>query len=214
MRSRRPAGYGLLLIALLVGCTDPVAEQLALLKSPDLQPQLRAIKRLKPRATDDPRVLPALVGAAGSEEAEVRLAAHSAIGAAGSQAEPHLPLLVAACDDPDRSVRVAAALAVKAIDPGDERATDLLEQALLNGDGPVFLAIGKLGADGAWATPTLVRLLGSPKPRLRNVAAMTLGRIGPAAAESLDALRRLVRDPDSGVRTQAQDAIRKISNQR
>lgn len=199
-------------VALAVGCADPVAEQIALLSSNDLETQLGAIDELRRVTVEDARVLPALAGTVGSPDPEVRAAAIATIGAAGDRGEPHLPVLLAALEDLASSVRVAAALAIRSIDPTDERGVEVLQEALLAGDGPVFLAVGRLGQDGAWATPTLIRLLKHRSARLRNVAAMTLGRIGPAAHESLDTLRRAEKDSEPTVRAQAQEAIRLISS--
>lgn len=207
MRTPRPALIGFLLAASLSGCgADPVAEQLARLRNGGFEAKLAAIDQLRD-AADDPRVVPALVAAIGNEPAaEVRIAATTVLGRTGKAT----PFLLGVLDDPAEPVRIAAAIALVRRDPAIEAGRDILIEAMLAGDGPVFLAVGRLGPDGAWATPTLVRLLGNRSARLRNVAARTLGRIGPGAAEALDALRRAESDPEPGVRKQAAEAIRKI----
>jgi HEAT repeat protein len=67
-----------------------------------------------------------------------------------------------------------------------------------------------MGSDAAWAVPTLVRLLTHQAPQARALAAQTLGRIGPAAAESKPALQRLLHDPNAAVKSAAQTALERI----
>ena len=78
------------------------------------------------------------------------------------------------------------------------------------GDGRTLLAIGAMGADAAWAVPTLVGLLSHSAPQVRALAARTLGRIGPAAIESKTTLEAAQRDSNPAVKSAAKDALKRL----
>ena len=101
-------------------------------------------------------------------------------------------------------VRVRAALAIQKIDPKNVSFVPVLAGAMRSGDGRVLLAVGAMGAEAAWAVPTLVGLLSHESAQMRALAAQTLGRIGPAASEAKAALQRTLRDSNVAV----QDARR------
>lgn len=192
-----------------LGCSDPVGERLAALGSSDLAEKLAAIEGLRDSVDADQRVTPALAAIVGSDsDLEARAAATVALADAD---HPNTALLLGALSDSSQQVRLAAAIGLVRIESDHPPAREMLIDALLRGDGPAFLAVGQLGASAAWAAPTLVKLLSHPNKRLRSVAAMTLGQIGPATDdEALAALRRAKSDPDPGVRTQADAALERI----
>jgi hypothetical protein len=72
-------------------------------------------------------------------------------------------------------------------------------------------AIGNIGARGAAAVPTLIKLLGSEDEGLRNSACIALAGIGPSARSALPQLERALADPSDNVRGFARLAIGKIS---
>jgi HEAT repeat protein len=73
-----------------------------------------------------------------------------------------------------------------------------------------MIALMEIGPDGAEAVPELVRLLGSPKPEVKAVAARTLGRIGRAAQPAVPALRALMKEAMPQIRILAADALSRI----
>ncbi len=143
-------------------------------------------------------------------DARVRLAAIHALGRRGAAATVHLPALESALEDPLGEVRLAAALAMLAIDPLHETPRPVLTEALLAGRHEVFLRIGSLGSEGAWAVPPLVEQLSHRHMRIRALAALTLGQLGQAASEATDALRKLEADPEPNVRKMAKQALERI----
>jgi HEAT repeat protein len=78
------------------------------------------------------------------------------------------------------------------------------------GDGRTLLAVSEMGSSGAWAVPTLVELLAHESPKVRALAARTLGRIGPAAGDAKPALQGAARDPSAAVQTAAKEALKRI----
>ena len=195
---------------LMVGCRDPVAEQLERLSDSDFAQRLAAFEAL--RRVDDERIPPALAALVADPDPIIRVRAINALASCGESAAHHLPAVLGALEDPDPSVRLPAALAAAAIDPTNREFVPVLRQAMLDGDGPVFLAVGRLGPNGAWATPTLVGLLSHPEARIRVVAALTLGEIGPDAGDAIDGLRRALDDPEPAVRKRAHEALDRIAD--
>jgi len=64
--------------------------------------------------------------------------------------------------------------------------------------------------DAADFVPELIKYLAQDDWRLREGAAKTLGRIGPAAHQAIPALRRLIGDPVEEVRQAGRDALLSI----
>lgn len=72
-------------------------------------------------------------------------------------------------------------------------------------------ALDKKGKHAAAAIPELIALLASdPDPGVRTFAAITLGKLGPAAARAMPALESALTDPHDSVRRYAAYAIGKI----
>ena len=95
---------------------------------------------------------------------EVRELAAESLGQIGSEAKSGLPALEQALNDPQPSVRHTAALAIQKIDPQATSYQPVLIEALRAGDGPVFLEVGRMGADAKWAVPTLDDTFVGPSP--------------------------------------------------
>jgi HEAT repeat protein len=139
-----------------------------------------------------PAAVPALVDALQHPEEDVRWHAATALGGIGPAA---VPALAAALEDPKESVRLRAAAALKLI--GKD----------LRGWAPA--ALRKMDLLGA-AVPALVAILKSSDYRTREIAARTLGDIGPVADDAAPALAEALKDPEEGVRRDAAAALRRI----
>ena len=63
---------------------------------------------------------------------------------------------------------------------------------------------------GKPAVPALCTGLESSEVQIRQYAALTLGKMGPLAADAVDALRKCREDPDETVRKLAEAALRLI----
>jgi HEAT repeat protein len=112
--------------------------------------------------------------------------------------------------DSEKEVRMRAAFALHRIDPNDRSFEPVLVSAMRKGDGKTLLEVGAMGADAAWAVPTLAGLLAHPSPQVRVLAANGLGRIGPAANSTRTALQGALNDPNAAVRRAAQSAMERI----
>jgi HEAT repeat protein len=154
-------------------------------------------------------VIAALASASKDPDREVRELAVAALGRVGPAAKSSESSLEAALGDEEKSVRICAALALEKVDPGNERYEPVVLEALNAGDGPVFLDVGRMGADAKWAVPTLTKLLSDPRAGIRALAARTLGEIG-AASEAESRLKQSLNDSDPAVRTAAKKALEQI----
>ncbi len=110
----------------------------------------------------------------------VRLATATTLGRLGLDAAPTLPSLRDLADDPEEATRKAAATSIGEI----EKATKGLRDVIAG--------------------------LGGSEPGARSYAAGRLGAIGPAAAEAVPALAKLLADPDAEVRRASAEALGKI----
>ncbi|MDM9384507.1 HEAT repeat domain-containing protein [Chlorogloeopsis sp. ULAP01] len=71
-------------------------------------------------------------------------------------------------------------------------------------------AVDYLASVGKPAVPALIKALQDTNPQMRAGAAMTLGKIGPAASEAAIVLMRTIGDKDPTVRSYVVQAIEKI----
>ena len=126
--------------------------------------------------------MPALEKVLGDADRDVRRVACHALGEIGPEAKPTTPKLSELLQDQELSVRLAAAFALQNIDPAGRAYVPVLVQAMRQREGGVIVAVGKMGAEAAWAVPTLAWLLRDPRPGTRRLAAEALGKIGPACA--------------------------------
>ena len=156
------------------------------------------------------QLIEALAAATSDSDVEVREIAVAALGQRGDAAKPVLPRLERALSDPEVSVRLKAALAIRHIEPDSHSYERVLLDSLRAGHGTVFLEVGRMGSDAAWATPALVAALADRRPTIRALAATTLGQIGASGGEVEAALRRAERDPKPAVREAAQQALQKL----
>jgi HEAT repeat protein len=140
----------------------------------------------------------------------VRQAACRALGEIGQPATANTADLEGALADESWPVRLAAAFAILKLDPNSDSPQAVLNEAMAKGEGGTIVAVGQLGADAAWAVPTLVALLKDRRPGTRRLAAEALGTIGPAAAAAASALEVATRDSDDRVRAAAEQALARV----
>jgi HEAT repeat protein len=196
---------------LLGGCGSNVtATAIGQLGSPNVEVRRTAARTLGEQATLDARAVAALTNAVVDRDTEVRWLAADALGKGGSAAASSLPALDKALGDTDSTVRLKAALAVQKIDPKDTSFVPVLTKEMRTGNGRVLLEVGRRGSDAAWAVPTLIGLLSHESPKVRALAAQTLGDIGAAATGAKEALQRAAGDSSAPVQSAARDALSRI----
>ena len=199
-------------LLLAMGCRRSSTETLiAQLRDTDPKARLAAARALSEGRGDVTVAVAGLAAAAEDNDFAVRELAITTLGEIGPEAKASLPALEKALLDENTSVRTAAALAIDSIEPNSQVHCPVLTEALRRGDGPVFLAVGGIGARGAWAVPALTALLSDRRPSIRALAAHALGEIGPAARDAERALQQCLRDPEAIVRKAAQNALREIT---
>jgi HEAT repeat protein len=197
---------------LLTGCTrDPAGNIVARLSNPDVEARRSSARALSEDPCSDERVIAALAKNIGDSDVDVRFLSIAALGKLGPLAKSVSPALKPALADSEKRVRLEAAIALERIDPQDGASRPVLTAAMQEGDGRTLLAIGALGADAAWAVPTLTGLLSHSSPQTRALAARTLGRIGPAANGAKAALDAASRDKNPAVQKAASDALSRIA---
>jgi HEAT repeat protein len=201
------------LCLLLGGCgSDVTATSIGQLESPNVEVRRSAVRALGEQAALDAHAVTALSTAVGDRDTELRWLALDALGRGGPAAASSLPVLIKALDDTDSTVRLKAALAVQNVDPKNSSFVPVLTSEMRAGNGRVLLEVGRRGSDAAWAVPTLVGLLSHESPKLRALAAQTLGGIGPAAIGAKPALERATGDSSAAVQSAARDSLGRIES--
>jgi len=142
------------------------------------------------------------VAALKGDNPEARHTACTAISLLGPAAKDAVSTLIGLLDDPRQDVQKAAIESLLEIGPDSARAAPRLVLKLGNpdfmrnngimGSGATHLAADALVAIGTPAVPALVASLRSNSADAREMAAMTLGRIGPAARDAVPALARML----------------------
>jgi len=197
---------------LAIGCGGSSTETLiAQLRDADPKVRIAAARALSEQRGDVTAAVAGLAAAADDTDFAVRELAITTLGQIGPEAKQALPALERALRDEYTSVRTAAALAIDSIEPNSQVHLPVLMESLRAGNGPVFIAVGRMGDRGAWAVPTLAGLLSDRRPSIRALAAKALGGIGPAARDAGRALRQCLRDPEASVRKAAQNALRQMN---
>ncbi len=150
--------------------------------------------------------VPALVTATGAGDPDMRIAAIKTLALVGPQnAAPSVPALAAALANEDAGVRVAAAETLGKLGAVARSAVPALRRALDDEDADVRRA----ASDAVLAI--LAADLTSPTAAVRRAAAEALGRMGPAARATEDALRRAIEDEDTTVRRAVHGALDSIN---
>jgi HEAT repeat protein len=202
----------LVLWLVLSGCgREPVDKFVGQLSDADVTVRRAAARSFDEKLGTDARAIEALTKCVADADAEVRYYSIEALEKCGSAAKPALPALKSALTDSEKRVSVRAAFAIHRIDPQDESFIPVLTSAMREGDGKTLLEVGELGADAAWAVPTLIGLLSHESAKVRVLAANDLGHIGPAAASAKTALQAAARDSNAAVKRAAQNALRQIA---
>ena len=215
-RSFRPTslGVGVLLVYLIaLGCSR-VPELVTQMENPDVEVRRAAVHDLARLDPPPSSAISALEVALDDSDSEVRRTATITLGNMGAEAESAIPALTRLFEHEEFATRFAAALAVQRIDPTNTGFQPVLIETLEAGEVGTIVAVGEMGADGAWAIPHLEELLKHRDPNARILAAQSLGQIGPAAETAEPALRRAASDSNAGVReaaTQALDALAKTT---
>ena len=197
---------------MVVGCgRDPVDKLVRQLSDADVAVRRAAVRSFDEKLGTDERVVEALTTCIADADAEVRYYSIETLEKCGSLTKSALSALKSALADSEKRVRVRAAFAIHRIDPQDQSFVPVLTSAMREGDGKTLLEVGELGADAAWAVPTLVGLLSHKSPKVRVLAANDLGRIGPAAASAKTALQAAAGDSNAAVKRAAQKALGQIA---
>jgi HEAT repeat protein len=102
-----------------VGCgkTKSTAELIADLQSAEERDRVIAVRLLSQRQGEAAQIVPALIGALGDSDGDVRWGAAIGLGYFGDEARDAIPALQAAQKDRDARIREAAATALSRIDP-------------------------------------------------------------------------------------------------
>jgi HEAT repeat protein len=174
----------------------------------------KSLARMHPEATEAfPRLIELL------EDPDIicrRHAAHAVWQLGKKKPREVVTIFRQALSDPDYLTRVAAAgwLGEMETDAADAL-PDLAEHALgetnLHVRLAATMALGRLGLP---AIPVLTKLLRDWDRDIRSTAAHGLGRIGPAAKESVQDIQPLLNDRDAYVRKAATDALHRIDPER
>jgi HEAT repeat protein len=200
-----------LLCLLADGCgRDENVELAQQLAQGDVQARRAAARALDQLGSKAISAQKALEQAVADSNPEIRRLACHALGEIGPGSKSANAALHTALADQQLSVRLVAALALQKTEPKERAYVPILTKAMQMGEGGVIVAVGGMGAQGDWATATLVGLLGDNRPGIRRLAAEALGRIGPAARQAEPSLRQSLHDPDGRVRDAAADALEAI----
>jgi HEAT repeat protein len=208
MISNRATGVFIACSALaLWGCSRSTDRWITQLTDADPKVRRAAVVALDKQGDESDMVVAALSRATEDSDTTVRELSVSALGKMKGAAGKSLPALEHALSDSEVSVRVAAALAIHDLDPKRDSYRRVLINSLQAGNGPVFLAVGQMGKEAAWAVPTLVKLSSYPQAAIRALSARTLGEIGVFTDKAQFALQRLAHDENAAVRNAARHVL-------
>jgi HEAT repeat protein len=211
------ASLRLLFVAFCVapgGCgRDPIDALIAGLHDPNVEVRRTTTHALLAKPSSDERVITELTKCTSDKDAEVRYQSVDALGQLGSAAKSSLPLLKLRLQDNEKKVRLRAAFSIQKIDPADPSYVPVIIGAMREGDGRTLLDVAALGPNAVWAVPTLIGLLSHESPKVRTLAARSLGSIGPSASAAKVPLEGARRDSNSGVQKAAADALVRVDRQ-
>ncbi len=166
----------------------------------DSPPQERslAVYLLGDSGNKDPRVVQALVRAAGSPQRAVRLEGVQGLGKLGPAAEPGIDALFRAFHEEDGAIHNAASAALVALDKTGVKLLPGLIASLNSRSSRVRVqsayALGTFGSVSKPAIPALRRTLRDGDPEVRGEAARTLGILSADAGEALPDLVGMLSD--------------------
>jgi HEAT repeat protein len=198
----------------------------------DAEARVAAIQVLEMLRENAVPATPSLVKALRDEDLFVRWSAARALGKIeASRRRAKVPRaaaskgvvdgLIRLLSDTDLDVQLAAAVALEAYGGDAGKATGALATASATGDPSFRLAaihaLGEIGepAHTRSAAAQLAKAVGFQEdPRVRAEAARLLGRFGPAAQDSIGALRVALKDPEPSVSRAASEALLNIPTTR
>jgi HEAT repeat protein len=169
-----------------------------LLEDKEESVRLQAVEAIGGMAPLSKEALPGLLTLAKEDTPAVRKRALWTLGRFGPYARPAIPLLVATAQSKDEDLAVPAIAALGNIGPDAASAVPALLMVLQQDNTllqhTVIYSLGSIGTADEKVVPTLSRLLddGNAFP-IREVAARSLGRIGPPAAATVPALLAIVK---------------------
>ncbi len=199
------------------------------LADPNVEARIAAIIALENLRDAAVRATPGLVKELGNSDVFVRWSAARALGKIEeSRRRAKVPRAAAAkgavdglirlLSDTDLDVQLAAAVALEPWGGDAAKAAGPLATAAATGDPSFRLAaihaLGEIGEPGHTknAAAQLAKAVAFPEDdRVRAEAARLLGQFGPAAQDSIGALRAALKDPDASVRRAASDALLSIT---
>jgi len=140
------------------------------------------------------------------------------VGSIGSKADSAAPAAIEALADADPQVKMAAGYALGKIGPAAKDALPALLKLSASDDELLklssvwaMLQIGVMNEDlTKMAVPMLAKALSSDREFVRVEAAMSLGKLGKAAAAAVPALEKAAQDPSPAVRGAAAEAVKII----
>jgi HEAT repeat protein len=186
------------------------------LASKDVRARRAAIEILENLGPAAAPAAKTLVGSLADSDPFVRWAAARALGKiAPIAAETAVPALAKLLQDGDLDLRLAAAGALERYGPAAKTAVIALIESVKSTETELRVAsIRTLGAIGGpeacRAVPILAASMADPEPRVRQLAASALGKLGSAASAAEQALRRALEDKDPDVQKAAGEALLKI----
>jgi hypothetical protein len=171
---------------------------------------------------NDPSVIPILARELYSTSAQARFGSVEAltiIGPAARETAPRLRELSHDTHDENPNMPRFASEALWSVDNDASRLIPSLVRDLNSfgktNETRVWTLLERFGSFGPQATPAVPALvevlLNDSNERLRAKAAATLGRIGPAASNSIPALQGALQDPYFNVREAVTNALKQIS---
>jgi HEAT repeat protein len=164
---------------------------------------------------------PALAAALRNEDAEVTSAAATALGNLGPRAEPAVPLLIDLLRQDRRELRLRAVAVLGRIGPAAQAAGPALAEVTTDRDPALrreaLRALVTADPQARVSVAALLEGLRCADSELdRNVrawASLSLGRIGPPAAEAVPQLVKALEDSQGSVRSAASLALGQIGAQ-
>lgn len=185
----------------------------------------------------NPESLPLLIRYLGGSDEIVQLASLAECAGMGAKAKSAVPAILAILNNSKSSIRVDAAATLIHMNVQSQDAIRTLQKELKSEDAMtrahVARTIGELvqpseilgtscwGPDppprvarpwvGKRTLPALVEALRDQTPRVRMMAAHTLGLLGPDARSAIPVLTKALTDEDKAVRDSAEEAIQRIN---
>jgi HEAT repeat protein len=197
---RGAAAEGLSGLGPLNGTDVPAV--LALLKHPDVEVRIHAIKALGSCAAQAKMIVPVLLETAGpGADARMRLAVAASLGQLGPEAKAGVPIMAGALAEADKPTRMAILTGLRKLGPAAKdtipKLTDLLQDKDKDTRLQILAILADLGKDAQPTISTVIGVFEEDDKQLRAAAVNVLGKIGrpavPALIKALDNINATVR---------------------